>query len=158
MVKGTIPTATDRGKGKNSKPGPLSAADLERELWRVLKHLDDPYELDESRLTHLKGIDVLAQRHHQYSTFAKGEVIKEVLTSSLERLPRNKETRTKLSRCCCLLREVAGGSTLVDASRRLGLRREYVSREYRPRAVRILAKEFTAELERRLRGSHSPNS
>lgn len=153
MVTTKIALAQRQSKREKSKPGPLSAADLERELWRVLKHLGDPYELDESRLAHLKEIEVLAQSHHKYSTLAKGEVVKEVLMSALERLPCNKETRTNLSRCCYLLREIAAGSTLVDASRRLGLRREYVSREYRPRAMRIIAKEFTAELERRLQRS-----
>lgn len=145
-----------RDRERRAKPGPLSEADVGKELWRVIRHLGDPFELDESRLTHLKEIEALARTGYQDATFGKGEALKEIISVCMDRIAKTEETGGLLSRCCRLLREIAGGSTLLEVSRELDLSREYVSREIRPRAIRMLVREFTAELQRQvLSCSHS---
>jgi len=151
----TVPT---RIKNKRVKPGPLSETDVECELWYALKYLDDLYELDKSRLLHLKPVQVLAQRWDWDGASIKGEVLRNILLSCIERLKEKAEGGGRqFSRCAQLLAEIAQGSTVAEASRKMGLSREHVTRKYCPKAMKILAREFVAEAEKRVRASSHPN-
>jgi len=147
-------SATDR-KGKRGKRGPLSEADLGKQLWHALKNLKDPYKLDESRLAHIKQVEVLAQQRQSDSAFAGGEVLGDILSTCVKHIAERANLQSVPSRCCSLIAEIAKGSSLATVSQHLGLRRETVSREYRPKAINILTKEFTVELNRRIRTASS---
>jgi hypothetical protein len=137
-------------KDKKPKPGPLSEAVVEREVWHALKCLTDPYELDKSRLTRLKPVEVLAERRAPNGAFTKGEVVSDLLLSCIERLGGKAEREGEFPRCAQLLAEIARCSTLAEASRQIGLSREHVTRKYRPKAIKILAREFLFEAERQV--------
>jgi hypothetical protein len=68
-------------KGKRGKRGSLPEADLEREVWRALKCLNDPYELDKGRLARLKEVEALAKRCYADNPCAGGEVLADILSS-----------------------------------------------------------------------------
>ena len=135
------------GKRQKAKRGPVSGRELEHEVWHALKCLDDIYELECSRLTHIKTVQVLAESRYGQSAFAKGEVIAETLASCITRLSGKAGIAGQFPRVAYLIAGVARGSTLSQVSRQLQLTREHVTRKYRPKAMKILAKEFVTELE-----------
>ena len=144
-------------KDKRSKRGPLSEAELGREVWRALKCLNDPDELDKSRLTRLKQMEDLALKRDSDSASTKGEVLGRVLSICIERLVVKADRGRQFSRCVQLLAGIAQGSTLAKASHQMGLSREHVTRKYRPKAIKILAREFVAEVERQVQASSRPH-
>lgn len=133
---------------RNTRPGPLSRADLEDELWHALKSLDDPYELDENRLTRLSQIEALASRRLCNGAFTKGESLAGILSSCIERISEKAVGDGEFSRCARLLSGIAQGHSLTQVSQELHLTQEHVTRRYRRKAMKILVREFRAELQR----------
>lgn len=123
---------------------PLSSylPDKKTVLWKnrlddALRYLDDRSALNRNPLSRLSYAKRLADRKYQDKIMPAGLALREWINISIDRIAEDVSGDARLSRLSTYLICAKQGLNRRQASERLGLTREHVSREIRPRALEL---------------------
>jgi hypothetical protein len=113
-------------------------------LWKnrlddALRYLDDRSALNRNPLSRLSYAKRLADRKYQDKIMPAGLALREWINISIDRIAEDVSGDAGLSRLSTYLICAKEGLNRRQTSERLGLSREHVSREIRPRALELLA-------------------
>jgi len=124
------------------KEGSWPSVVWQQRVGEALRNLPDRSALSRSPLARLSYVERLAIERYNGRLMAKGLALREVLGGCVERVVGDIANEPALRREREYLESLRDGLSCKEASKRLGLSREHVSRVYRRRALQLLTEEF----------------
>ena len=113
-------------------------------MGEALRNLPDRAALNRSPLARLSYVERLASERYGGRLMARGLALREVLGACVDRVLSDLGNEKALHRERDYLELLRDGLSCREASKRLGLSREHVSRTYRKRALQLLTEVFLA--------------
>lgn len=120
----------------------------QQRVGEALRNLPDRSALSRSPLARLPCVERVASERYKGRLMARGLALREVLTDCVARVVADVADEPALHREREYLVSLGDGLSCKEASRRLGLSREHVSRVYSRRALRLLTDEFLYQTRR----------
>ena len=114
----------------------------QQRVGEALKNMPDRSALNRSPLARLSYVERVASERYNGRLMARGLALREVLDGCVERVVSDIANEPALRREREYLELVRDGLSCKEASKRLGLSREHVSRIYRKRSLQLLTEEF----------------
>lgn len=112
----------------------------------VLRHLGDPFALQESALSRLPAVDRLAKTRYEHSILPAGRAIRELSMECLGEIEEELGDNPGVARLKSFVEFTRRGMRVAEASKRLGITPEYASRALKRRLVGLLAEKLEARL------------
>lgn len=140
MVSGKV----DREDG--SKRGRFSRLEWHTRTRFILRHLDDPITLQGSPVSRLVGIEKLAKDKYSDSIVPRGRALHELTMSCLHEIESELDGHAGVAKLKAFVALTRQGIRVTDASRTLGITREYASRALKRNLVELLAEKLILKL------------
>jgi DNA-binding NarL/FixJ family response regulator len=127
---------------RETKKEPCPPILWQKRVGEALRNLPDRSALSRSPLARLSYVEKIASERYNGRLMAKGLALREVLCGCVEGVVSDVANEPTLRRERQYLELVRDGLSCSEASKRLGLSREHVSRTYRKKALQLLTEEF----------------
>lgn len=127
----------------------------QQRVGEALRQLPDRSALSRSPLARLSYVERVARERYKGRLMARGLALREVLGGCVDRVVTDIANEPPLHREREYLVLLRDGLSCREASERLGLSREHVSRVYSKRALRLLTDEFLCQTRRSKQSSSS---
>lgn len=134
------------GGENQAKRGRVSADEWQTRARYVLRHLDDPIALQRSPICRFVALDRLAKAKYPNGVVARGRVLNALAHDCLHEIESELDGHSraaKLKKFVTLTREGIGGT---EASRVLGVSREYACRVLKRHLVELLAEKMQSKV------------
>lgn len=127
------------------KRGRKSADEIGGHLLWTLRNLQELDLLETCHIARLTSVRRLAETSYIDSLFPSGMAIRKLILEAIEIVCKDLGNIPAYNRECKFLNGVAGGSSVAEISRDLGLSREHVVRTVQQRAMKLLNRAFQAQ-------------
>jgi len=126
--------------------GRLSADEWRMRTRHILRHLDDPIELQRSPLSRTTVIEELAKAKYPNGIVARGRALHDFLVESLQEIESELDGHSGVARLKAFMVMTREGKGVTQASRAIGVTREYASRRLKRTTVELLAEKLVVKL------------
>ena len=112
----------------------------------VLRHLDDPIDLQRSPLCRLVALERLAKARYPNGIVARGRTLRDLALECLQEIEEELDGHTGVSKLKSFITLTRQGMGVTKASRSLGITPEYGSRTFKRELVELLAEKLILKL------------
>jgi hypothetical protein len=144
MTRETTKTGT---MGTRKKPGRVPREVMISRIAWAVRNLDDLIGLDRSPLTKVDFVEKYAACYYKDRLCSRGLALRDLITDSMNELI-SETAENGLHRLNNLLDMLRTGLTISQASEKIGLSREHVSRFYVKQVYRLVTERFLSREER----------
>jgi hypothetical protein len=134
------------GIEQTSKRGRFSKDEWQSRVRFVLRHLDDPITLQRSPLCRLVALDSLAKAKYSQSIVPRGRALHEVALGCLREIENELDGHAGVAKLKAFVILTREGKKVTEASRALGISREYTSRNLKRSLVELLTEKLLIKL------------
>jgi len=131
---------------KDDRRGRLSSAEGQLRIRYVLRHLDDPIELQKSPLSRTAAVEKMARDRYPNGIVARGRALHDFIVESLQEVENELDGHSGVARLKAFIVMTREGKGVKEAGRAIGVTREYASRKLKRTTVELLAKKLLFKL------------
>jgi len=144
----------------NTKHGRSAAEEWQVRARYILRHLDDPIELQRSPLCRLVALERLAKEKYPKSIVARGRALHDLAEECLYEIECELDGHAGVAKLKSFVELTRQGRGVTESSGMLGISREHTSRTLKRRLIKLLAEKLILKVRHRrgtlivMRNSH----